>query len=74
MSHSPNVGDLVCYNYYDCDQPIKLMAIVLECLKSIHTDQIYYKIQFIDDGSQMDVSTKELDPVDKLLSYPDTPH
>ena len=71
MSHKYNVGDLVCYGFHDCEHPIKLMAIVLELLYSSYGS--YYTIQFIDDGSQMDVSDHELDNVDKLLSYPDTP-
>ena len=71
MSHKYNVGDLVCYGFHDCEHPIRLMAIVLECYHD-HTKP-YYLIQFIDDGSQMTVTSHELDPVDKLLSYPDTP-
>ena len=71
MSHSPNVGDLVCYGFHDCEHPIRLMAIVLKCY--FHDSKPYYLIQFTDDGSQMDVSAHELSPVDILLSYPDTP-
>ena len=72
MSHKYNVGDLVCYGFHDCEHPISLLAIVLECY---HDDiRPYYLIQFTDDGSQMDVSAHELSPVDTLLSYPDTPH
>ena len=72
MSHNPNTGDLVYYCFHDCEHPISLLAIVLEC----YLDDVkpYYLIRFIDDGSQMDVSDHELDAVDKLLSYPDTPH
>ena len=72
MLCNPHVGDLVCYNFNDCDQPIKLMAIVLECYYN-EGDQPYYKIQFTDDGSQITVSAMELSLVDTLLSYPDTP-
>ena len=63
------VGDLVCYSYQDNVNPIRLMAIVLECCD----DGCQYKIQFTDDGSQMFVNVIELSPVDTLLSYPDTP-
>ena len=71
MSHNPNTGDLVYYCFHDCEHPISLLAIVLEC----YLDDVkpYYLIRFIDDGSQMTVTAYELDPVDILLSYPDTP-
>ena len=71
MSHNPNTGDLVYYCFHDCEHPISLLAIVLEC----YLDDVkpYYLIRFIDDGSQMTVTPYELDPVDILLSYPDTP-
>ena len=72
MSHNPNVGDLVYYCFHDCEHPISLLAIVLECY---HDDiRPYYLIQFTDDSSRMTVTAYELDPVDTLLSYPDTPH
>ena len=69
------VGDLVCYNFYDCDQPIKLMAIVLECCpyEPCSGSGCYYKIQFLDDQSRLIATAIELSPVDRLLSYPDTP-
>ena len=70
MSHSPNVGDLVYYCFHDCEHPISLLAIVLECYHD--DDRPYYLIQFTDDSSQMTVTAYELDPVDTLLSYPDT--
>ena len=75
MSHSPKVGDLVCYSYHDCGnpfQPIRLMAIVLECHHEKNRKP-YYLIQFTADSSQMTVAALELSPVDTLLSYPDTP-
>ncbi len=69
-------GDLVCYNFHDCEESIKLVAIVLEACswEPIAGSGCYYRIQFLDDQSRLIVTALELSPVDILLSYPDTPH
>ncbi len=76
MLNDFKVGDLVCYCFHDCDRPIKLMAIVLEYCSYIQPtgSGSSYKIQFLDDQSCLIATASELDPIDTLLSYPDTPH
>ena len=68
MLNDFKVGDLVCYSIQGFCQPIKLMAIVLECCDYIQPldSGSYYRIQFLDDQSRLIATAIELSPVDRL--------